>query len=220
MLIDRLSLKFSGDYIKKVISAKYASIPTRPNFNIQRGQPALVMQHDEGQWCPNTMKWGYGSDRSAEQRIINARTEGILAQPSFRFAIRERRIVVPIDSFYIEAIKDQQTKVYRVVPFNDSIMYLAGIWEPLDQVNNGFTIMTVKSNKDVSRLTDRMPLIFFDNETAANWCQPMNVSQLVDWLKTTMSGRLKYYQVTNRVLDNINAPLLHETVQEHLTLFD
>ena len=220
MLIDRLSLKFSGDYLKKELGARTISIPTRPNYNIRRGQNALAFDVHQGEWKCHDMSWGYGSDRSREQRILNARTEGILAQPSFRFAIREKRMVIPIDSFYIDTIREQKQKVYRVVPYNDQVMYVAAIWEPLDQTNNGFAIMTARANKDVQRLTDRMPLIFFDAESARNWCQPMNISQLHEWLATSVSGRLKYYQVTNRVLDDVNAPILHEAVEETLTLFD
>lgn len=220
MLIDRLSLKFSGDYIKKELHDHHLLVPTRPNYNIFHGERTIVLNRHDGGWRSTEMVWGYGSDRAAEQRILNARSEGILAQPSFRFSIREKRLVVPVDSFYVEIMREHTRKVFRVVPFNDKVMYVAGIWEPLDQKNNGFAIMTVKSNKDVIRLTDRMPLIFFDPVSASNWCEPMNVSQLSDWIATTMSGKLKYYQVTNRILENINAPILHEPVQEHLTLFD
>jgi hypothetical protein len=65
-----------------------------------------------------------------------------------------------------------------------------------------------------------MPLVFFDKESVENWCRPMNVNQLFDWLSGTQSGRLKYYRITDRILENINAPILHEPVEEHLTLFD
>lgn len=220
MLINRLSFKFSGEYLKKEIHQVSQRIPTRPNYNMVRGDRSFVLNRDKGEWQVSDMVWGFGVDRSAEQRIINARAEGILAQPSFRFSIRERRVVIPTDSFYIETIRDQKSRVYRVVPFNDGVMYMAGIWEPLDQKTNGYAIMTVKSNRDVIKITDRMPLIFFDSESARNWCEPMNVNQILDWLSSTSSGRLKFYQVGEQLLHGANAPVVHEPIQEHLTLFD
>ncbi|MDX1684792.1 MAG: SOS response-associated peptidase family protein [Saprospiraceae bacterium] len=220
MLIERLSLKFSGDYIKKELEDRSLSVPTRPNYNIHIGHACLVLNVHEGQWKVGQMMWGFGSGRATGQRIINARSEGILGQPSFRFAIRSNRLVIPVDSFYVEKITGQSRKVHRVVPYSDSLMYIAGIWEPVDQKTNGFAVLTVKSNKDLLQLTHRMPLIFFDVQSAMNWCRPMTVGQINEWIGGTASSRLRHYQVSDRVMADINAPMLHEPVQEHLTLFD
>lgn len=220
MVIDRLSQRFSGDFLKKEGLLTAWKAEDHINYNITRGESNLVYRLKEEKFFPEKMIWGFGTERREDQRIINARAEGILSQPSFRFEIREKRVVVPVDSFYCCVVRDQKKMCYRVVPFTDRPMYIAAIWEPRLENSKAYTIITTKTNKDLSDLTDRMPLIFFDIESATNWCREMNVSELSDWLQPSPSGKLKYYRISHRLLEGENSALLHEAVEQHLTLFD
>ena len=65
--------------------------------------------------------------------MINARSEGIEAKPSFRNSIRRRRCLVLADSFY-EWRKEGGKKIpYRILPNNGDLLVMAGIWEGLAQ---------------------------------------------------------------------------------------
>lgn len=220
MVIERLSMRFSGEYLKRQAGIVDWTPKNCVNYNLCRGHQSIILSLNEDKWIPRMMSWGFGKDRHPDQRIINARAEGILGQPSFRFSIREKRAILPLDSFYVSVLKDLKPKVYRVVPFTETPMYLAVIWEEITETLSGHTLITVRSNKDMAGLTDRMPLVFFDVETAKNWCRSMNINQLSDMLGGTASGKLKYYQVSQGILNGDNSPLIHEPIQQHLTLFD
>ena len=220
MIIDRLSLKFTGEFIKKEMALSGLSLPSRHNYNIHSRTRTLCLFHEMDGWHVDEMIWGFRSESSEGPPLLNARSEGVLAQPTFRFAIRERRILVPVDSYYLLQKKDRKMSHYRVAPMDNGLMYLAGIWTTSDNGENYFALLTTKSNTDVRDISTRMPIIFFDRATATNWCKPLNIGQLSDWLSGTQIGRLKYYRISDRLTADINSPVLHEPVEEHLTLFD
>jgi putative SOS response-associated peptidase YedK len=60
---------------------------------------------------------------------INAKAEGIETKPAFREAFRQRRCLVPVDSFFEWKEIDGGKQPYAIALAERKLMALAGLWE-------------------------------------------------------------------------------------------
>ena len=111
------------------------------------------------------MKWGlipsWSQNKSFANKLINARGETLLEKPSFKNLVDTQRCIVPSNGFYEW---DPVSKLpYFVKPADSSLMNFCGLHTLWMDENrrpvNTFTIITTKSNKIMSKIHNRMPVI-------------------------------------------------------------
>lgn len=142
-----------------------------PENNMKHGEifptntvPLLFLDHDKIN--PRLSIWGFPRF-GAKGVIINARSETADSRPMFKKSLHMRRCVVPCTGFYEWAQNGQKTK-YRFNLSDDSILYMAGIYNEFNGENR-FVILTTKANNSIIDVHDRMPVI-------------LNKLMLEDWI--------------------------------------
>jgi putative SOS response-associated peptidase YedK len=84
-----------------------------PSWNLAPTDPAPVVYYDakDGGRHLEMMRWGlipyWAKDIKIGFSTINARAEEVDTKPAFREAFRQRRCLVPLDSFYEAALRDR-----------------------------------------------------------------------------------------------------------------
>ncbi|KGE01014.1 SOS response-associated peptidase [Rhizobium sp. YS-1r] len=125
---------------------------------------------ESGQMAPVFVvgRWGFiaGWDREAKKPMINARSEGIATNNSFKSAYERRRCLVPIDGFF--EWKDihgtgKNKQPYAIAMKDRSKFALAGIYSSrrTDSAHEerSFAILTCAANEMMETIHDRMPVI-------------------------------------------------------------
>ena len=136
-------------------------------------------------------------------KMINARSETVLAKESFRELLRSRRCLIPADGFYEwkGAGKDKLPFCFTLA--NESVFALAGLWErskgPKGIVES-CTILTTTPNELTRDIHDRMPVIL-PREAYGMWLNPgfTNVAELQRLLTPYPAEDMRRYRVSQRV---------------------
>jgi putative SOS response-associated peptidase YedK len=154
-----------------------------PRYNIAPTQSAPVISFQKNQPQLKMMRWGlipkWAKDESVGGKLINARKETLLEKPTFKTALKERRCLIPADSFYEWKDVNGKKQPYRIMFKSREIFCFAGLWERWvkprltddffvndfdeepnpDQIIDSFTIITTRANSTIQPIHDRMPLI-------------------------------------------------------------
>ncbi|MEL6668462.1 MAG: SOS response-associated peptidase [Bacteroidota bacterium] len=197
------------------------SLPT--NYNVAPTQDGLVLTDAE----PNRLslfRWGlvpfWAKDLKIGSRMINARSEGIVDKPAFRQAIRKRRCLVIADSFYEWKRLGKDKQPYRILPADDSLLIMAGIWEVWRGVSKQddpvytYSVITGAPNLEMQPLHDRMPILLQDEESQSAWLsEEADLPMVQNLLQTPPDGILRAYPVSKAV-GNVrnNGPELHQSM--------
>ncbi|MFM7090653.1 MAG: SOS response-associated peptidase [Bacteroidota bacterium] len=196
------------------------------NLNICPSEQALVICKGN-QLVLTAMKWGFtNKGLSGIEMVphINARSETVFEKRRFKDAILHKRCIIPADSFY-EWGKYGKTKIpYRILPSDDAILYMAGIWESFQHDNilfSSFVLVTTEANEDLSDLHHRMPVCLNTEEERENWLSDLtSTGDLVSLMKPVKKGYFKKYAVSNLVNNiKVKSGSLHERINAPLTLF-
>ncbi len=147
----------------------YADSPNFPaRYNIAPTQPVGVVARDrEGVRRFRLMRWGllppFVKDPKAFPTLINARSEEVLAKPSFRNAMRWRRCLIPADGFYEWTGAKGKRRPFLLRPRQDQLIAFAGLYERWRDQEGGeidtVVILTCPANRTISPLHDRMPVV-------------------------------------------------------------
>ncbi len=122
------------------------------------------------------MRWGfvpaYVKDPKTLPLLINARSETAHEKPAFRNAFRRRRCLLPADGFYEWMGRRGAKRPFLVQRPGGALFGLAGIWECWMDRESGaeidtVAILTCASNKWLSLLHDRMPVVLVPEQFAA-----------------------------------------------------
>src|SRR5271155_3866052 len=94
------------------IKLRFSILPARPSpnfapsWNVAPTDPMPVVRFDakDAERSLDVMRWGlvplWAKDIKVGFANINAKAEGVENKPAFREAFRQRRCLVPVDSFY------------------------------------------------------------------------------------------------------------------------
>jgi putative SOS response-associated peptidase YedK len=222
----RFSFVTSPEKIRQQLGGVETGQNLKLSFNIAPTQHAYVLTNEEPDRL-NYYRWGliphWAKDSKNASKLINARMEGIGAKPSFRVPIRKRRCLVIADSFYEWRTEGKVKTPFRILPQNDSLLVMAGIWDTWydgDYAVRTFSIITTPPNAEVASLHNRMPLVLPKAKEQQRWISDLSVEEVMDMLQPPPDGILKIYQVSDRV-NNVrnNTPDLHEKIGEQGRLF-
>ncbi len=209
----KLRKQFTKDLAKPT-----GGLPT--NYNMAPTQSGLVIT-DAAPDRLSSFRWGlvpfWAKDLKIGARMINARSEGIEDKPSFRKPIRERRCLVVGDSFYEWRRHDGGKTPYRILPADDGLLVMAGIWEEWrgkgeDEPVFTYSVITGAPNAEMKSIHDRMPMLLTDGEQQSAWLdRDADLEQVLDLLRTPPDGTLKTYTISPEV-GNVrnNGPELHQ----------
>jgi len=112
-------------------------------------------------------RWGlvphWSPHADAAARMINARSETVLAKSSFRESFRERRCLIPVNGFYEWQKRHDGKQPFLFQTRNKELFALAGIWDrweyPGGKELNSCTILTTAANTVMRPIHHRMPVI-------------------------------------------------------------
>ena len=162
---------FNGEHWPESVAIEPPTI--EPNYNIspQDDVHCILMQNNVHKITP--MKWGFRPSWSKKSIMepINARVESVSEKPMFQDSFENRRCLIPATGWY-----EWKTTPLGKVPFyhrfeNDEPMLFAGIYDDWND-NNGsirtFCILTTDSEKTISHIHKRMPLIV-PNSSVDEW---------------------------------------------------
>jgi len=217
----RFSFSTSKEKLKKQFGDIDVDDNLRTNYNVAPTQKSYVITNKQPDHL-SLFTWGllpyWSRDGKVTGRLINARSEGIAAKPSFRVPIRRRRCWVLADSFY-EWIRQGNEKIpYRILPKSDELLVMAGIWDVWkqdDEVVRSFSILTTPPNREMSHLHNRMPLVLNSREIQEQYLFSEDLDEVLGLLQPPPDGVLEYYRVSQKVNSyRNNSPDLHEPVNE------
>jgi putative SOS response-associated peptidase YedK len=129
-------------------------------------QPVVYLT-PEGQRGITSMRWGF---RLPDRFLFNTRSEGVERSRFWQAAFRERRCIVPADSFFewTHGAPGAKTKVEFTV-HDGGLFGMAGLWSPWLNPRTGqweqtFSILTGEANDLMRPIHDRQPEILEPRE--------------------------------------------------------
>lgn len=114
------------------------------------------------------MKWGYQLPDG--KLIFNARSETAAQKAMFADGMRQRRCLVPADSYYEWQKTGQGKKKYEIAPIDVNGFFLAGIYR-IEQGKPVFSILTKEPVESIAFIHNRMPVIL-PNDAMQDWLNP------------------------------------------------
>lgn len=115
---------------------------------------------------PHWVKTPKDADRMRHQ-TFNARAETIFEKPSFEYAAKSNRCLIPVDGFYEWHTEGKEKYPFYITKKTKEPFALAGIWDSWTNKETGeelntFSIITVKANpllEKIHNIKKRMPVI-------------------------------------------------------------
>ena len=150
-----------------------------PRYNGAPGQEHWIIRHNHktGERALDRLWWGlipYWA-KEAGRKPINAKAETLVSLPMFRDAYKQRRCILPIDSFFEwRAIKGAKAKQPYSIAMRDRQPFaVAAIWENWKRPDSKdwmrtFAVITCPANELVGQIHDRMPVILA-SENYSRW---------------------------------------------------
>jgi len=170
-----------------------------PRYNIAPTQPILLViagpQREPGSNLPNRRamlaRWGlipaWARDPARLPLNINARSETAAEKPSFKTAMRHRRVLIPASGFYEWRRTGKQSQAFWVRPRNAGVVAFGGLMETYSEPGGSeidtAAILTTAANADVAHVHDRMPVVImpadFDRWLDCRTQEPRDVAHLM-----------------------------------------
>lgn len=138
-----------------------------PRYNIAPTQMVPVVVADSRRNRITMMKWGlipfWAKEPGMGSKMINARLESVMEKPAFKYALKQRRCLVPADGYYEWQKTAHGKNPLRIVLPDRELFSFAGLWEkwdtPAGDAVFSFTILTTTPAPSVAAIHHRMPLI-------------------------------------------------------------
>lgn len=208
-----------------------------PRFNIAPSQPILVVSDGEvpARGANETgrrallVRWGFVpgwvKDPGEFPMLINARGETASEKPSFRAAMRHRRVLIPASGFYewrrAEG-KGEKGEPFWLRPRHGGVIAFAGLMETWSSAEgsefDSAAIVTTSANAALRPIHDRMPVVI-QPEDFSRWldCRTQEPRAVADLLRPTADDFFEPVPVSDKVNRVANTgPELHERVDRPL----
>jgi len=146
------------------------------HYNVAPTDEATVVVQRDDRRAVVRFRWGliphWAENARIASRTFNARGETVGSMPAFRDALRRRRCLVPVDSFYEWRREGNVRQPYRISSADGQPLVLAGLWagwnDPAaDAVRRTFTVVTTRASSQIEELHDRMPVVLAAGAWAA-----------------------------------------------------
>jgi len=206
----------------------------KPRYNAAPSQLLPVITHESPQGF-SYFYWGtapeWSKNKSIAERIVNTRGEVIADKPVLKKNLKTHRCIIPADGFYAWKKVGKKTSVpWRIILKSKQVFSFAGLWEEFDDHEGNsfhtFSIITVPSEKWISEISERVPVIFMKEEEKKWLDKNTSEDQLISMLKTYPSDLLEGYNVSPLInsVERDGASLIIPTPAAdqfgNLTLFD
>ena len=182
-----------------------------PRYNIAPTQPIVVVAKDAiDQRKALLVRWGlvpsWVKDPKDFSLLVNARSETAGEKPSFRNAMRHRRVLVPASGFYEwqRFGKGQPSQAWWVRPQSGGPVAFGGLMETWADPNGSEIdtgcILTTPANDTFLTIHDRMPLVI-QPQDFERWldCRTFSPDEVNDLIKTTDDSYFEVVPVGNAV---------------------
>jgi putative SOS response-associated peptidase YedK len=143
--------------------------PSRHEAAPSQSQLVFRRHPETGHPVEGYLRWGFiphGSPTRPSVHPIHIRAETIAEKPMFADAYRNRRCVVPMNSYYQ---KDSNGRRHIISRRDGTLFAVAGIWDNWRNPKTGqwertFAMVTVEANDVIARIHDRMVAILETSE--------------------------------------------------------
>ncbi|MGR8979749.1 MAG: SOS response-associated peptidase [Gammaproteobacteria bacterium] len=140
-----------------------------PRYNIAPSQTIPLVRKENGKRQFALARWGliphWAKDIRISYGTINARAETVASKPTFRYAFRHRRCLIPADGYYEWQVNpDSKIKQPWFITLRSrEPMAFAGLWErwrsPEGVDVESCSIIVTDANEFTHPIHDRMPVI-------------------------------------------------------------
>lgn len=202
-MIERYSIHASSKQLTERFSLESAG-GYKPTYNAAPSHLLPVIMHENPVGL-SFFYWGmapqWTQNKSMAERIINTRAELISEKPVLKKTLMKNRCLIPADGFYCWKKVGKKTSIpWRFTAKNREILSFAGLWEEYEDENgkafHTFSIITTPSSETVADVTERMPLIFTQNEEQVWLQKEATAEQLIALFKSFPSSQLEGYTVS------------------------
>lgn len=173
-----------------------------PDYNVSPDSRLLAVSRNADGYHHGLIRWGlrpaWAREGQFKRPLINARSDGVWDKPSFRSAIRKRRLVIPITGFYEWRREDAHRQPHYFHAAKQPALALAALWERDLRGQAGCALLTTEANADMAPVHDRMPVIL-PTGAMADWLASTDRAQLASLLQPTDGGVLEEYAVKSAV---------------------
>ncbi len=210
----RFTLHHSIEKIAQRFLVPAFSLPFGPRYNIAPSQNiTAIIQTDQREFAD--FKWGllpfWAKDPKIGNKLINARAETLSEKPSFKYALTNRRCLIPADGWYEWKKQTGGNQPYYLRRKDSELFAFAGLWEewktPEGEMLATCTIITVKPNELMAQIHHRMPALI-KPQHEAEWLDPAAhyAPALTQLLQTYPDDELAAIPVSRAV----NSPALND----------
>jgi putative SOS response-associated peptidase YedK len=149
------------------VDAGLDELEIEPEDDIAPGsmQPVVYLT-SEGERHITPMRWGF---RLPDRLLFNTRSEGVDRTRFWQAAFRERRCIVPADSFFEWSHGAGSKTKFEFTVRNGCLFGMAGLWSSWRNPKSGqwektFSILTGEANEVMRPIHDRQPEILAQHE--------------------------------------------------------
>jgi putative SOS response-associated peptidase YedK len=166
--------------LAEIFAAEPLADELGPRYNVAPTDEAFVVVQRDDRRAITAYRWGliphWSDSAKIAARTFNARAETIAEAPAFRDALRRKRCLVPVDSFYEWRREGSVRQPFSIGRRDGRPLVLAGLWSgwrdpSTDTVRRTFTIVTTSPNETMAGIHDRMP-VMLDDEVWDTWLDP------------------------------------------------
>ncbi len=182
-----------------------------PRYNIAPTQPLLMVGNGyDGNREALLVRWGlvptWVKDPKKFTLLINARAETAIEKPSFRNAMRHRRMLVPASGFYEwkRFGKGQKSQPYLVRPKDGGLFAFGGLMETYadpngSEIDTGCIIST-DTNQSFAQIHHRLPLVIYPkNYTRWLDCKTQEPRDVLDLMQPVRNDYFEWIPISDAV---------------------
>ncbi len=195
-----------------------------PRYNIAPSQPIMMIDNGPKGRTFHLVRWGLmpGWVKNPDEftLLVNARSESAAQKPSFRTAMRHRRMLVPASGFYEWRRKGKISQAFWVRPRDGGLMTFGGLmetWSGPDgtEIDTG-CILTTEANKEFSKIHHRLPVILqpgsFDRWLDCINQEPRDVNDLFQTVNDNYLEAIPVSNLVNKVANT--GPEVQQPVED------